>query len=249
MGEVPTFGNFDIPMKAEVGLLTRNVLYRGDPETSSVNQYGAHIMIHSPGDESSIGRICYIEMKDVGQAFKLGRYPIHFHMIGTVHQSHVIGNAIHQTYNRAITTHGVQYFTVQHNVAYDTMGHTYFIEDAAETNNYYDHNLAIKIKKSMSLLNTDQTPGGFWITHPNNIFTNNAIANGEAYGFWFDMKEHSTGPSFDVNICGFNDKLGQFSNNSAHSVHKYGLRIFHGLIPRTYPCKSLIYDGDYEANG
>jgi len=53
-------------MKAEVGLLTRNVLFRGDPETSNVNQYGAHIMIHSPGDESSIGRICYVELKDVG---------------------------------------------------------------------------------------------------------------------------------------------------------------------------------------
>ena len=63
---MPTFGGIDIPMKAEVGLLTRNVLFRGDPETSSANQYGAHIMIHSPGDESSIGRICYVELKDVG---------------------------------------------------------------------------------------------------------------------------------------------------------------------------------------
>ena len=38
-------------------------------------------MIHSPGDESAIGRIEYIELTDVGQAFKLGRYPLHFHMI------------------------------------------------------------------------------------------------------------------------------------------------------------------------
>jgi hypothetical protein len=53
-------------MQAEVGLLTRNVVYRGDPETSSTNLYGAHIMIHSPGDESSIGRIEYCELKDVG---------------------------------------------------------------------------------------------------------------------------------------------------------------------------------------
>jgi len=34
MGEAPTFGEFEIPMKAEVGLLTRNVLFRGDEETS-----------------------------------------------------------------------------------------------------------------------------------------------------------------------------------------------------------------------
>jgi len=31
-------------------------------------------MLASPGDESVV----------VGQAFKLGRYPLHFHMIGTV---------------------------------------------------------------------------------------------------------------------------------------------------------------------
>jgi hypothetical protein len=56
-------------MRAEVALLTRNVVFRGDPETSAANQFGAHIMLHSMGDESSIGRIEYIELRDVGQAF------------------------------------------------------------------------------------------------------------------------------------------------------------------------------------
>ena len=63
---IETYGGIDMPMLCEVALLTRNVIYRGDPETSSINQYGAHIMIHSPGDESSIGRIDYIELTDVG---------------------------------------------------------------------------------------------------------------------------------------------------------------------------------------
>jgi len=91
----PTYGGIEIAMRAEVGLLTRNVVFRGDPIVSPADQYGAHIMIHSPGDESSVGRIEYIELKDVGQAFKLGRYPLHYHMIGTVHKSYVRGNAIH----------------------------------------------------------------------------------------------------------------------------------------------------------
>ena len=130
-------------MLCEVALLTRNVIYRGDPETSSINQYGAHIMIHSPGDESSIGRIEYIELTDVGQAFKLGRYPLHFHMIGTVMNSYIKGCAIHQTYNRAVTMHGIHYLRITENVAFDTMGQTYFVEDAVETNNYLYHNIAI----------------------------------------------------------------------------------------------------------
>ena len=92
---VETYGDDTLEMRAEVGLLSRKVKYRGDEETSALNQYGAHIMMASPGDESVIGRIEYCEFTDVGQAFKLGRYPIHFHMIGTVTQSYIRGNAIH----------------------------------------------------------------------------------------------------------------------------------------------------------
>lgn len=53
-------------MRAEVGLLTRNVKYQGDPETSPKNQYGAHIMLHFPESESCIGRILYTEFYNVG---------------------------------------------------------------------------------------------------------------------------------------------------------------------------------------
>ena len=69
-------------------------------------------MMASPGDESVIGRIENIEVYNAGQAFKLGRYPIHYHMIGTVQKSYIKHNAIHQTYNRATTIHGVHYLTV-----------------------------------------------------------------------------------------------------------------------------------------
>lgn len=109
---IETYGDDTIEMRAEVGLLSRNVKYRGDPETSVTNQYGAHIMLASPGDESVIGKIENCEFTDVGQAFKLGRYPIHFHMIGTVTHSYIRNNAVHQTYNRAITIHGVHYLTI-----------------------------------------------------------------------------------------------------------------------------------------
>lgn len=52
-------------------------------------------MMASPGDESVVGRIENIEVTDAGQAFKLGRYPLHFHMIGTVNKSYIRGNAVH----------------------------------------------------------------------------------------------------------------------------------------------------------
>ena len=90
---------------------------------------------------------------------------------------------------------------VVNNVAYNTMGHTFFIEDAVETNNLIQDNLAILTKRSWSLLNTDTSPASFWITHPNNIFKGNHAAGADNYGFWFDPQPHPTGPSFDPNVC------------------------------------------------
>jgi len=63
---IEMYGTETLEMRAEVGLLTRNVVFRGDPETSPLNQYGAHIMLHSHGDESVIGRLEYCEFRDVG---------------------------------------------------------------------------------------------------------------------------------------------------------------------------------------
>jgi hypothetical protein len=62
----PDFGGIEVPMQAEVGLLTRNVVFRGDPEDSRPELFGAHIMVHSPGDESSTARIHYIELTEAG---------------------------------------------------------------------------------------------------------------------------------------------------------------------------------------
>mmetsp|Transcript_43946 Transcript_43946/g.42507 ORF Transcript_43946/g.42507 Transcript_43946/m.42507 type:complete len:107 (-) Transcript_43946:642-962(-) len=37
-------------------------------------------------------------------------------------------------------------------------------------------------------------------------------------------------------------KLGEFNNNVAHSNGRYGLRIFHGMIPRESPCDPIVND-------
>jgi len=144
-----------IDLRAEVGLLTRNVKFKGDNETSEKNQYGANMFLHSEGDESLISRLEYIELHQTGQAFKVGRYSIHHHMIGTVAKSYIKGLSIHQSFNRMITLHAVRYLTIDRNVGFNVMGHGIFMEDGVEKQNMISNNLIIMVKRSMSLLNTD----------------------------------------------------------------------------------------------
>jgi hypothetical protein len=87
------------------------------------------------------------------------------------------------------------------NVAYNTKGHTFFIEDGVETDNYLEENLAIMTDTTQTLYATDQTPACFWITNPNNSLKGNRAAGCESYGFWFDAKAASTGSYYDPLVC------------------------------------------------
>ena len=116
-------------------------------------------------------------------------------MIGTVNESYILGNAVHQSFNRGTTIHGVKYLRVIKNVYYDVMGHTVFLEDAIETKNRVEGNLVADVKPSFSLLNTDTTPACYWFTNPDNILVGNHAAGSPRYGFWFDLVNHPTGPS------------------------------------------------------
>lgn len=56
------------------------------------------------------------------------------------------------------------------------------------------------------------------------------------------MQEHSVGPSYSPNICPIGETLGEFRDNTAHSVGSYGLRIWHALLPRENPCAPMKYN-------
>ncbi|XP_041664378.1 fibrocystin-L-like [Cheilinus undulatus] len=254
--------------RAEVGLLTRNVVVRGSVdeawqdeikacpdgfntgefstqtcfqgkfgEETGSDEFGGCIMIHSSTGNTQTnqiakGRIEYVEVTYAGQAFRLGRYPIHWHLMGDMaYSSYVRGCAIHRTFNRAVTIHNTHRLLVEHNVIFDIMGGAFFIEDGIETENILQYNLAVFVKQSMSLLNDDVTPAAYWVTNPNNIIRNNAAAGGTHFGFWYRMHEHPDGPSFDRNICQKKVPLGEFSNNTVHSQGWFGLWIFQDFFP------------------
>eukprot|EP00935_MAST-01C_sp_MAST-1C-sp1_P000124 g124.t1 len=246
-GELLWYEGRELDMRAEVAVLSRNVKIRGDSDSAGL-QWGATIMLHSPhGNDSAVGRFSNLECEHCGQAFNLGRYPIHMHMIGAVHRSFIKNCSIHHAFNRAVTIHGVHWLRLMHTVAFDVLGHTFFMEDGIETKNTLHHNLGLVTRSAASLLNSDATPATFWITNPDNFFTNNAAAGSDRYGFWFDLPKHPGGASATTEVCPRGTPLGRFDRNRAHSNGRYGLRLFKGLIPRKHACDPFVGLGDHRS--
>lgn len=80
--------------------------------------------------------------------------------------------------------------------------------------------------KATALLMSDLTPGGMWITRPNNYINNNTVVGSASFGFWFDLPGGPTGPSRNVkNVCPVGEKVGSFENNISHG-NGIGLRIY-----------------------
>ena len=110
-------------------------------------------------EEYMIVRLSNVEFYHVGQAFRLGRYPIHFHMNGDMPSSYVNECAVHESFNQATNIQATNYLRITRNVVYDIMGGAFFLKDGVEIGNTFSYNLAVFVKASSSLLNEDITPG------------------------------------------------------------------------------------------
>jgi len=53
-------------MRCEVGLLTRNIVFRGDPSDSWDTKYGGHTMVVGAEEKGTIGRIENAEFVNCG---------------------------------------------------------------------------------------------------------------------------------------------------------------------------------------
>ena len=140
------FGEFykGVDMRAEVGLLSRNIKVSGEVLSES-DTYGGHI---KAWEGFRTFKIKGVELTHMGQQGIKGRYPIHWHMAGWIDPltTYAANNSLHHNFQRCITVHGTHGVTVSNNVAYDTMGHCYFLEDGGEKNNTLYRNLGLGVR-------------------------------------------------------------------------------------------------------
>ncbi|XP_064525014.1 inactive cell surface hyaluronidase CEMIP2-like isoform X3 [Pseudopipra pipra] len=145
-----------VDMRAEVGLLTRNILIQGEMEDSCYGQnqcqffsfdtFGGHIKILR--NFSSV-HMSGVELKNMGQQI-LGSYPVHFHLAEDVDERGGYGRptyldnlAIHHCFSRCVAIHGTHGLLVKDTIGYDTLGHCFFLEDGTEQRNTFYHNLGL----------------------------------------------------------------------------------------------------------
>ncbi|XP_003475512.1 cell migration-inducing and hyaluronan-binding protein [Cavia porcellus] len=159
-----------VDMRAEVGLLSRNIVIMGEMEDKcypysnhlcsffDFDTFGGHIKfalgfkaVHLSG----------VELKHMGQQL-VGQYPIHFHLAGDVDKrggydppTYIKDLSIHHTFSRCVTVHGSNGLLVQDVVGYNSLGHCFFTEDGPEERNTFDHCLGLLVK-SGTLLPSDR---------------------------------------------------------------------------------------------
>jgi hypothetical protein len=169
--------------RGDVANLSRNVI------VESGNPLGprGHTMYH----RNSAGSISYAEFRRLGKPGVLGRYSLHYHLVGnTMRGSSVIGASIWDSGNRWLAIHGTNYLVVRDCVGYRSQGHGFFLEDGTEVCNVLDRNLAVQafIAKPLpkQAIPFDHNDGaGFWWANSLNTFTRNVACECDEYGYFF----------------------------------------------------------------
>jgi hypothetical protein len=222
--------------RGEIANLSRNVIV----ESAEPEKMRGHTMFH----RYSAGSISYAEFRHLGKENVLGKYSLHFHLLGsTMRGASVIGASIWDSGNRWITIHGTNYLVVRDCVGYQSVGHGFFLEDGTEAYNVLDRNLAVQSYKGKKLpkqvLPFDQNEGsGFWWANNLNTFTRNVACESDRYGYRFEASRSSQvsmkmpvlqpdGERREVDIRTL--PFVRFEDNEEHSDGLYGFNLGEGV--------------------
>jgi len=153
--------------------------------------WGGHLLFV----QNSTIHIEHSEFSLLGQALEMARYPVHWHLAGNAYGHFIRNSSLHHNFQRCVTVHGSEGVEVQSNVCFQTFGHAVYLEDGIETGNIFKRNLIMSVHQGGSVCsdwvfgkgarsNLQLGPSGFWITNPNNSFSENHVI-GVGTGYWF----------------------------------------------------------------
>jgi cell migration-inducing and hyaluronan-binding protein len=224
-------------IRGEVGLLSRNIVFQSD--ATAATGFGGHVMLRDVVRAWING----VEFRKMAQRGVMGRYPVHFHLMGEASMAglaYLKDSSVHHNFQRCVTIHDTRGVTVQNNVAYWNNGHCFFLEDGCETDNVFDGNLGITTQpvsqeSGNRLVPTDSNPSIFWITNPSNTFTNN-VGVGGFHTFWFSLPVKPVGISAAKYASNTQMRprwmpLGRFAGNVAHGAMQNGIHIDDFQLP------------------
>ncbi|HRI13452.1 MAG TPA: hypothetical protein PLX89_10635 [Verrucomicrobiota bacterium] len=104
--------------------------------------YGGHTLFRA-GSIVRLAGVGFGQLGQPGNFGRIGRYPVHFHLMKEATNSFVSHCAIYDSFNRWITVHGTFSMGLTNNVGYRSFGHGFYIEDGVEQRNVLDGNCGI----------------------------------------------------------------------------------------------------------
>ena len=104
------------------------------------------------------------------------------------------------SHQRCIVIQGSHSIIVEYNVAYNTYGHCFVLQDGIEHENHFNYNLGAEQKvipdaNIISIAESDMFPATFWISNPHNHLLGNVAAGSQDSGFWYEFLDTVRGPS------------------------------------------------------
>ncbi|MEO1626690.1 MAG: G8 domain-containing protein [Bacteroidota bacterium] len=249
-GQIQVYEGKSVDMRAEVGMLNRNILIQGADDAEALD-YGGHTMIMgSTGPIHLEG----VEFRRMGQPGREGRYNMHWHFSGVRKGDYVKNCSIHHGLQRGIVVHGTDDVLIESNVVYNVRNHAYVpAEDGNEVNNKFINNLSLLTrlpkegqfafpregKETKQSTQAEHRPSGFWMRNVHNIFIGNHAAGAErGVGFFFDKSfRHRDFRHFDLlpqdivfedNVAHTNSVPGNLRNEGVTNHALYG-QVGHGM--------------------
>lgn len=127
---------FMLPERAEVALLTRNIVVEGTPATcrkgNREDSHGGQIILRktAPDAAEPAAQLSWVEFRQLGNEGRVGEYPLHFHRLGDLSASFLRACSIHHCFNRSLVVHDSQNLVATDNVAFASKGPMFYTQES-----------------------------------------------------------------------------------------------------------------------